>query len=175
MAPQFTDEMERPAQAGIVISAAPFTHPSWALTIPPFLCPDLQSRRTLVPRHRQESSLFFPLPSFLGQWPRQDPIFWKIKEGEKVGGCGLSLGGRRRSSSCISRESGMRCSRKALCDPGCDGRINMNTSAHSWPFCTNERVLFLSSAYLSFPNLEWLADGCAYHNQMSLDLVVGFV
>jgi len=60
-------------QAVIIISAAPFTHPSWALTVLPFPCPDLQSRRTLVPRHRQESSLVFTLPSFLGQWPQAGP------------------------------------------------------------------------------------------------------
>lgn len=135
-------------QAIIIISAAPFTHPSRALTVLPFLCPDLQSRRTPVPRHRQESSLVFTLSSFLGQWPQEGPMFWEIKEGQRVGGCGLGLGGRRRSGSSISREPGVRCSRKSLCHPGCDGCFNMNTSAHSWLFCINERVLFLSSAYL---------------------------
>lgn len=82
MTPQFTDEMESPAQAAIIISAAPFTYPSWGLTALPFLCPDLQSRRTLVPRHRQESSLVFTFPSFLGQW---------LPAGPHV------LGGKRRS------------------------------------------------------------------------------
>lgn len=159
MTPQFTDEMESPAQAAIIISAAPFTYPSWGLTALPFLCPDLQSRKPWSPGTGRSPHWFSPSQASLGSGSRQDPMFWEVKEGQRVGGCGLGLEGRRRSSSRISRESGVRCSRKSLCHPGCDGHISVNTSAHSWLFCVNERLLFLSSAYLSLPNLEWSADG----------------
>lgn len=159
MTPQFTDERESPAQAAIIISAAPSPIPLGVSLSFLFSARICRAEEPWSPGTGRSPHWFSPSQASLGSGSRQDPMFWEVKEGQRVGGCGLGLGGRRRSSSRISREPGVRCSRKSLCHPGCDGRISVNTSAHSWLFCINKRLLFLSSANLSLPNLEWSADG----------------